>query len=96
MREALEEDKSSDVAVAAAAAWLVYAAPTVYGFCQQSKSFDGKVAKPGSAVSDQNWTGYSQDRWQLWTKKISGVQVTESTASQLVHEAQAAIGEIEQ
>lgn len=96
LRQALEEQDSSDVAVAAAATWLVYAAPTMYSFCQQGKSFDGKVAKPGSAVSSQSWAGYSQDRWQTWTQKIVEVQgqVSDTTTSQLVEQAQVAIREI--
>ncbi|KAF2159395.1 hypothetical protein M409DRAFT_71062 [Zasmidium cellare ATCC 36951] len=98
LRQAFEEQNVSDVAIAAAAAWFVYAAPTIYDFSQKSKSFDGKVAKPGSAFSDQSWTGFSQDRWQVWTKKLSELQgrVSNNTASQLVEQAQVAIGEIQQ
>ncbi|KAK4502173.1 hypothetical protein PRZ48_005598 [Zasmidium cellare] len=98
LRQAFEEQDTSDAAIAAAAAWFVYAAPTIYDFSQKGKSFDGKVAKPGSAFSSQSWNGYTQDRWQAWTRKVHEVQgqVSDATASQLVEQAQVAIGEIQQ
>lgn len=97
VRQALEEQDCSDVAVAAAAAWFVYAAPTVYDFCQKGKSFEGKVARPGSAFQDQSWTGFTQDRWAAWKQKMGDVQgqVSDSTTVQLLEQAQVAIGEIE-
>lgn len=45
VRQALEEEKFCDVAVAAAAVWFIYAAPTIRDFSRKHKSFDGKVAK---------------------------------------------------
>lgn len=95
LRQALEEQESCDVAVAAAAAWFVYAAPTIHNFCQKGRSFEGKVAKPGSSFQDQSWTGFSRDRWQAWKQKLSTVKVLDSTAIQLVEQAQVAIGEIQ-
>ncbi|EME45056.1 hypothetical protein DOTSEDRAFT_70930 [Dothistroma septosporum NZE10] len=99
IRSALEEShKVPDVALAAAAAWFVFAAPTLADLCREEKSFEGKVAKPGSAHSDQDWTGYSMARWESWKQKLDQQEnsVSDSTAKQLMEQAVEAVSEVKQ
>jgi hypothetical protein len=82
IRTALEDqDQPSDVSIAAAAVWLMYASPAIWDFSQQSKSFDGKVAAPGALFKDQNWTGFSQARWDTWTQKLSNLKAATPTGN---------------
>lgn len=95
-RQALEEkEKTSDVSLAAAAAWFVYAGPTLQKFSSQEKTFDGKVAKPGPAFQDKEWRGFSQERWQAWQQKFSDAQgqVSDGTVKELVQQALQAMNE---
>ncbi|CAK4030267.1 Hypothetical predicted protein [Lecanosticta acicola] len=95
-RMALEEShKAPDAVVAAAAAWFAFAGPSIWKFSQQGKSFDGKVAKPGSAFSEREWRGFSQERWIAWQDKFGAVegQLSEASAKELVAEARKAMAE---
>lgn len=95
VRMALEQEQTSDVAAAAASAWFVYAGPVIKQLCQQDKTFDGKVAKPGAARADQSWRGFSQDRWQIWAQRLAELQglVSDDSARQLVEQACEAMAE---
>lgn len=77
LRSALEEEREKlpskttiDASVGAAAAWILYAGPTLKGLSDSNKTYSGKVAKPGSKFKDQEWRGYTKDRWQLWKKEL--------------------------
>lgn len=70
IRTALEETGPDSVALAAAAVWFVHASPTIYQFCVSGKTFDGKVAKPGSACKDREWRGFNQIRWAAWARQM--------------------------
>ncbi|KAI7292879.1 hypothetical protein KC315_g19411, partial [Hortaea werneckii] len=71
LRMALEtEEQPSNVSLSAAAVWLIYAAPTIWEFCMQGKTFDGKVAKPGPRSNDQEWRGFTRERWQTWMQRL--------------------------
>lgn len=55
VRSALEEqEKPPNVAVNAAAVWFEYAAGAIRDFCQKDKSFDSKVAAPGSLFKEHS------------------------------------------
>lgn len=97
IRSALEEPKATDVAVAAASAWFVFAAPTIADLCGEEREYEGKVAKPGSEHSGQNWTGYSTGRWQAWQQRLENLKstVSDGTAKQLVEQAVEAVGEVQ-
>ena len=74
IRTALEEQEQTDrVALDAAALWFVHASPALRDLCQQGKTFDGKVAKPGFVFKDESWRGFSMDRWQAWEKRLREV-----------------------
>jgi hypothetical protein len=98
IRTALEEqtDSVSNVATAAAALWLRNAASTIWDLSRQGKTFDGKVAKPGSLLSDQDWRGYSRDRWRAWEQRLVDIQgqVTDSDTADLVEQARRAMGDV--
>ncbi|KAG9723619.1 hypothetical protein KCU73_g13659, partial [Aureobasidium melanogenum] len=77
LRSALEEERENspgkntiDASVGAAAVWLVYAGLTLKGLSDSNKTYSGKVAKPGSKFKDQEWRGYTKDRWQTWAKEL--------------------------
>lgn len=96
VRDALEESTPvSNVAVAAAATWFVFAAPTIQKLCDQGKSFDANVAKAGSALQTENWNGFSQGRWEAWKNKIEEMQgqMSDDTTKQLLEQAGQAINE---
>lgn len=93
---ALEEtNKAPDAVIAAAAAWFAFAGPSISKFCQEEKSFDGKVAKPGSAVADHSWRGFNKERWAAWQDKFGTLegQLSEPAARELVAEARKAMAE---
>lgn len=75
---ALEEPDSADVALEAAAVWLIYSSSSIHQLCQEGKTFDGKVAKPGSLFRDREWRGFSFDRWTIWMEQIRGHSSTAS------------------
>lgn len=52
--------------IQSAALWFVYTAPTIWTLCQQEKSFEGKLAKPGPEFASREWRGYEKDRWTSW------------------------------
>ena len=90
IRTALEDqEQPDDAAVEAAAVWLMYTASAMWDFSQQSKSFDGKVAAPGSLFKDQNWTGFSESRWNAWLQRLDDLKATSSSEgnAQLVQQA---------
>ncbi|KAH0357006.1 hypothetical protein KCU81_g203, partial [Aureobasidium melanogenum] len=78
LRSALEEDwenlpgeNTTDASVGAAAVWLAYAGPTLKGLSDSNKTYSGKVAKPGSKFKDEEWRGYTKDRWLSWKKELT-------------------------
>lgn len=92
VRAALEQPASTsvpDVAVEAAALWFINAAAAIGDFSSQNKSFQGKVAAPGPLFKDKNWTGFSEDRWNVWTARFNELQpsLASDQAKQLVAQA---------
>jgi hypothetical protein len=92
VRSALEADKASspsDVAVAAAAVWFIFAAPTLHELSTQKKAFDGRIAAAGPAFADQDWKGFSIPRWQAWVERLRNLQdhVSDGVTKQLVQQA---------
>jgi hypothetical protein len=73
-----EEGESSDVALTAAAAWLLYGAQALRDYSVQNKSFEGKVAKPGSAFSSEEWYGFCEARWGAWKQMLKDRQTPAS------------------
>jgi len=96
LRTALEEsDSPANVSLSAAAVWFIHAAPALWDFAQQKKSFQGKIAAPGSLKSEAGWTGYSGERWQSWSEALSkGKSSSDSQTAQLVEKALAAISKV--
>ncbi|KAI4837591.1 hypothetical protein E4T44_08269 [Aureobasidium sp. EXF-8845] len=96
LRSALEEDLSNlpakitaDASIGAAAVWILYAGPTLKGLSDSDKTYSGKVARPGFKCKDQEWRGYTKDRWQMWTKELAQVKdlVQDSSIRELVENA---------
>lgn len=90
LRTALEEQgEIPDVSTAAAAVWLIHSAPTLRAFCKENKSFEGKVAKPGSSFTEEEWRGFSEGRWNAWRNNLRDVQrpVSAEPVAHLVEEA---------
>lgn len=98
VRDGLEEDLEmvTEVSIAAASTWFVFAAPTIAELCRQGKSFEGKMAKGGFSFQDQGWTGFSQARWQAWEQKLKEVQsrVSDKSTKELVEQAIEAMSEV--
>ncbi|KAK5170339.1 uncharacterized protein LTR77_004926 [Saxophila tyrrhenica] len=98
LRAALEEPgEIPNVAVAAAAVWLIYAAPALRAFSNQEKSFEGKVAKPGSSFGPEEWRGFSQARWTAWSNNLRDVHmaVSDQPTAGLVKQAVQAMEDAE-
>ncbi|KAI4739904.1 hypothetical protein E4T50_09647 [Aureobasidium sp. EXF-12298] len=96
LRSAFEEDLSNlpakttiDASVGAAAVWILYAGPTLKGLSDSNKTYSGKVAKPGFKCKDQEWRGYTKDRWQVWTKELAQAKdlVQDDSIQELVEKA---------
>ncbi|KAG9825786.1 hypothetical protein KCU98_g15599, partial [Aureobasidium melanogenum] len=96
LRSALEEERENspgkntiDASVGAAAAWIVYAGPTLKGLSDSNKTYSGKVAKPGSKFKDQEWRGYTKDRWQTWRNELDQAKslVQDDSIQDLVQQA---------
>lgn len=91
VREALEQqEQAPEVAVQTATIWFIYAAPTIWSFCQEQKSFDGKLAKPGPEFSSREWRGFEKDRWTSWEvgfKHIAGREGLDEKTGKLVKDA---------
>ncbi|KAG9659808.1 hypothetical protein KCU64_g3612, partial [Aureobasidium melanogenum] len=96
LRSALEEERENspgkntiDASVGAAAVWIAYAGPTLKGLSDSNKTYSGKVAKPGSKFKDQEWRGYTKDRWQTWEKELDQVKslVQDDSIQNLVQQA---------
>ena len=90
----MEEQDPSGVAVAAAAVWFIYTASTMWDYCAQEKSFDGKVAVPGQLFNDQSWTGFTKDRWKAWAQRLEDLEgsISDEKTLKLVQEAKSAMG----
>lgn len=67
---ALEEPDAADVTLEAAAVWLVYSSSCIHQLCRDGKTFEGKVAKPGSEFRDREWRGFTSDRWTAWMEQM--------------------------
>ncbi|KAI6897194.1 hypothetical protein D0869_13368 [Hortaea werneckii] len=97
LRMALEtEEQPSNVSLSAAAVWLIYAAPTIWEFCMQRKTFDGKVAKPGPRSNDQEWRGFTRERWQTWMQRLVSEldgQISDGVTKQMVVQARRAMSD---
>ncbi|KAG9824433.1 hypothetical protein KCU98_g16193, partial [Aureobasidium melanogenum] len=96
LRSALEEERENspgkntiDASVGAAAVWIAYAGPTLKGLSDSNKTYSGKVAKPSSKFKDQEWRGYTKDRWQTWEKELDQVKslVQDDSIQNLVQQA---------
>lgn len=89
IRMALEEKIPSHTAIEAAAVWFIYAAPSIHQMSLESKTLDGKVAKPGALCKDRDWRGFCQSRWADWTRQMKELQKSEDSdeVSGLVAEA---------
>lgn len=87
IRTALEEEEQPDpIAQDAAALWFILSSPVLWDLCHQSKTFDGKIAKPGFMFKDESWRGFSKERWQTWEKRMQG-----AGSSALVEKARSAM-----
>ena len=69
--------------------WLIHAAPVLYTFSKQNKSFEGQVGAPGPSLSKEAWTGFTQARWNTWLHELKDVQmgVSDQKTARLVQEA---------
>ncbi|SMR48742.1 unnamed protein product [Zymoseptoria tritici ST99CH_3D1] len=97
VRDGLEEDLEMvpDFSIAAAATWFVFAAPTIKKFCREEKSFEGKMAKGGFEFQERGWTGFSEERWQVWEErlKVAEGRVKDESTKELVQQALKAVAE---
>lgn len=86
------------VDIEASCMWFVYAAQTLIRFCNDNKSFDGKIAKAGDGYQDKNWNGFSVERWALWKENLQALQDSgaQSSSSDLIKAALDAIAYAEQ
>lgn len=94
IRSGLEQQDASDIAIEAAAVWLLYAGQAIFELSKSNKSFDGKLAQPGPRFSDKSWTGFSKERWRAWADRLSEVQAKGQRGEQLITRARKAMGDI--
>lgn len=96
VRTALEEKKQpSNLELSAAAVWFIHASPAIWDFSQQGKAFDGKLAKPGPQFSEQEWRGFTKERWQSWVERLGEYEgkVSDEQTKKLAQEAKKAMAE---
>lgn len=75
LRTACEDaDRPSDVAVRAAAVWMLIAAGPLWKLCQQEKTFRGKSARAGTKFRGKEWSGFSKERWMIWQEELHHIR----------------------
>ena len=74
LRKALEDkDDVPAATVRASAMWIQYAGKELRRQSKEKRSFEGKVAKPGSKYADKEWTGFETDRWRTWGNRFANI-----------------------
>jgi hypothetical protein len=76
LRDALEGDESATLPQYkkdTAKVWIKLAGQTLKKLSEQEKTFDGKMAAPGSAFSSKQWKGYNNERWEVWNTRLQNV-----------------------
>ncbi|KAK4462577.1 hypothetical protein QBC42DRAFT_267521 [Cladorrhinum samala] len=72
IREGLEEEGNGEDGARLAAVWLTEAGGRLKELSDEGKSFEGRVAIPGSKFGDKSWRGFSKDRWGVWKSELQG------------------------
>lgn len=79
-----------EIALQSAAVWFIYTAQAMWALCQQQKTFEGKLAKPGPEFATREWRGYEKDRWTSWEvgfKHVVGHRELGEKTKKLVNDA---------
>jgi hypothetical protein len=66
------QQETDNTSLQAAAAWFVYAAPTLWALSRERKEFQGKIARQGQAVEGKEWRGFNEKRWEYWAERLKG------------------------
>ncbi|KAL3417696.1 hypothetical protein PVAG01_10706 [Phlyctema vagabunda] len=79
MRDALEDPApeapiAHEELIKGAAAWLIYAAPTLKKLSQSGRVFEEKMAKEGQSLLGKDWVGFNEERWALWKDRLAAVK----------------------
>lgn len=66
LRSAFEGAEMDPAHAEAGKVWFLYAKDIIEQLSQEEKSFEGKLAAPGSKYSEKEWVGFSPDRLGIW------------------------------
>ena len=76
MRDALEGKDVESVPkykIATAKAWVDHAGPVLQQLSDKQRTYEGQLARPGPGCEDKQWSGFTKDRWEMWTSKLQGL-----------------------
>jgi len=46
--------------------WFMYAKDIMERLSQEKKTFEGRLAAPGSKYSEKEWVGFNPERLEVW------------------------------
>ncbi|KAF2841074.1 hypothetical protein M501DRAFT_930869 [Patellaria atrata CBS 101060] len=72
--EAPERSQPTPRAVEEANVWFIYAAEVLWKLSKDEKTFDGRMARPGEGFKERDWTGFSVERWRIWSQRLEMVK----------------------
>jgi len=70
LRAAFEGTETQAAHVDAGKVWFLYAKDIIEKLSEEKKTFEGRLAAPGSKYSEKEWVGFSQERLNIWKASI--------------------------
>ncbi|KAF5722363.1 hypothetical protein FMUND_2875 [Fusarium mundagurra] len=87
LREALEDPAADKISATppkllkASSVWFIYATEALAKASKDGKQFDGKIAKPGTSLTEfkdeAGWRGFNNDRWKVWLDRFSTLKAVD-------------------
>lgn len=66
LRAAFEGTETSAAHIDAGKVWFRYAQEVIEKMSREKKSFEGRLAAPGSKYKDKEWIGFGPERLHIW------------------------------
>ena len=66
LRAAFEGTETDPALIDGGKVWFLYANEILDKLSQEKKTFEGRLAAPGSKYSGKEWVGFSPERLNLW------------------------------
>lgn len=65
-----EEPTPGHGALRAGCMWMLYAADALWENSKARREFEGRVGAGGRLFADRGWTGFTQERWAVWSEGL--------------------------